>query len=133
MGKSVTNQIAVGTLTGASRLRHQAMNASAVTCIVSLPARMRIAAPIRSPSNASDRPWNCPHDCPCDAPKQRFQSQKQPTRSIGEVENSEGFTRKNEDGREADFRLANRRLRPLGHLTAARFPVYTTAGVARGA
>src|SRR3954470_21445649 len=29
--------------------------------------------------------------------------------------------------------LANRRLRPLGHLTAARFPVYTTAAVARGA
>jgi hypothetical protein len=26
------------------------------------------------------------------------------------VEKSEGFTRKNEDGREADFRLANRRL-----------------------
>ena len=30
----------------------------------------------------------------------------------------EGFTRKNDDGREADFRLANRRHRPLGHLTA---------------
>jgi len=62
--------------------------------------------------------WNCPPDCPCDAPKQRFQSQRQPTRSIGEVENSEGFTRKTEVGREADFRLANRRLQPLGHLTA---------------
>ena len=31
---------------------------------------------------------------------------------------SEGFTRKIEDVREADFRLANRRLQPLGHLTA---------------
>ena len=64
--------------------------------------------------------WNCPHDCPCDAPKQRIQSQHQPTRSIGEVENSEGFTRKIEVGREARFRLANRRLQPLGHLTAFR-------------
>jgi len=36
------------------------------------------------------------------------------------VEKSEGFTRKNEDGREADFRLANHRLQPLGHLTATR-------------
>ena len=31
-----------------------------------------------------------------------------------------GFVRKFEDGREADFRLANRRLQPLGHLTATR-------------
>jgi len=32
-----------------------------------------------------------------------------------------GFVRTIEDGREADFRLANHRLQPLGHLTAARF------------
>ena len=51
---------------------------------------------------------DCPHDCPCDAPKQRFQGQQEPTRSIGEVENSEGFARKVEDRRETDFRLANR-------------------------
>ena len=63
---------------------------------------------------------HCPHDCPGDAPKQRVQSLRQPTHSIYEVEKSEGVTRKNEDGREADFRLANHRLRPLGHLTAAR-------------
>jgi hypothetical protein len=31
-----------------------------------------------------------------------------------------GFARKIEDCREAGFRLANRRLQPLGHLTAAR-------------
>ena len=31
-----------------------------------------------------------------------------------------GFTRKIADVREADSRLANRRLQPLGHLTAAR-------------
>jgi hypothetical protein len=37
------------------------------------------------------------------------------------VEESEWFTRKIEDVREADFRLANHRLQPLGHLTAARF------------
>jgi hypothetical protein len=34
------------------------------------------------------------------------------------VEKCEGFTRKNEDGREAGFRLANHRVQPLGHLTA---------------
>ena len=60
---------------------------------------------------------DCPHDCPCERPKQRLQSQQQPSRSIEEVEKLEGFTRKNEDGREADRRLANRRLQPLGHLT----------------
>ena len=63
---------------------------------------------------------DCPYDCPCDAPKLRLHSQRQPTRSIGEVNQEEGFTRKTDGGREADFRLANRRLQPLGHLTAAR-------------
>ena len=38
-----------------------------------------------------------------------------------------GFTRKNDDGRNADRRLANHRLQPLGHLTAATFPKYTPA------
>ena len=33
---------------------------------------------------------------------------------------TEGFAKKIEDVREADFRLANHRLQPLGHLTAAR-------------
>jgi hypothetical protein len=61
---------------------------------------------------------HCPHNCPCDAPKQRLESQQQPIRLIGEVKETEGFTRKIEDVREADFRLANRRLQPLGHLTA---------------
>jgi hypothetical protein len=37
---------------------------------------------------------------------------------IEEVIETRGFARKNEDGREADRRLANRRLQPLGHLTA---------------
>ena len=36
-------------------------------------------------------------------------SLRQPTRSISDVEKSEGFTRKIEDVREADVRLANRR------------------------
>src|SRR5713226_8212890 len=35
---------------------------------------------------------------------------RQPTSPIREVTESEGFTRKNDDGQEADFRLANRRL-----------------------
>jgi hypothetical protein len=29
---------------------------------------------------------DCAHDCPCDEPKQGVQSQRQPTRSIVEVE-----------------------------------------------
>jgi hypothetical protein len=32
------------------------------------------------------------------------------------------FARKNENGRNADRRLANRRLQPLGHLTVRGFP-----------
>ena len=59
---------------------------------------------------------NCPHDCPCGAPQLRFQGQHQPTRSIVEVKESEEFRRKTEDVREGDFRLANHRLQPLGHL-----------------
>jgi hypothetical protein len=48
-------------------------------------------------------------------------SEPTPANSLDrEVENSEGFTRKIEDVREADFRLANHRLQPLGHLTVAR-------------
>jgi hypothetical protein len=34
------------------------------------------------------------------------------------VKEKEGFTKKIDDGREAAFRLANRRFRPLSHLTA---------------
>jgi hypothetical protein len=39
---------------------------------------------------------------------------------IEEVIETRGFARKNKNGREADRRLANQRLQPLGHLTAAR-------------
>src|SRR5258708_3514382 len=63
----------------------------------------------------------CLHDCPCVAPKQRLQSQREPSRLIGEVKGTEGFTRRIDDVREADFRLANRPLQPLGHLTAEEF------------
>ena len=66
-------------------------------------------------------PTDCPQDCPCQLPKPGFRSQQQPTRSIEELAETLAFARKNEDGREADRRLANRRLQPLGHLTAARF------------
>ena len=41
-----------------------------------------------------------------------------------------GFVRKIDEGREADFRLANRRFRPLGHLTAVSFVVCGTIRVA---
>ena len=73
---------------------------------------------VGSAVRAAPRPQNCPHDCPCDDTKQRLSSQRQPTRLICEVEEREGFTRKNDDGREPDFRLANGLLQPLGHLTA---------------
>ena len=59
-----------------------------------------------------------PEIVPASAPKPGLQSQQQPKRSIEEVVETLGFVRKNEDGREAGRRLANRRLRPLGHLTA---------------
>jgi hypothetical protein len=42
------------------------------------------------------------------------------SRSIEEVIETRGFARKNDEGRNADRRLANHRLQPLGHLTAAR-------------
>jgi len=42
----------------------------------------------------------------------------------------EDLREKNEDAREADLRLANRRLQPLGHLTA-RLQVYVTKTLAR--
>ena len=48
---------------------------------------------------------SCPHDCPCERQKQGIHSQQQPTRLIRELKETEGFTRKNEDGREADSRL----------------------------
>src|SRR5438552_8358240 len=87
------------------------------------------------PGSSAFRFWpparrDCPRDCPCDAPKQRVESQCQPTRSICEVEEREGFTKKIEDVREADFRLANRRLQPLGHLTA-HLQVYVTKTLTR--
>jgi len=77
-------------------------------------------------SVVTKRGSDCPQNCPYDTPKQRLQSQRQPTRSIGEVENREGFTKKIEDGREADFRLANRRFRPLSHLTVAKLLMILT-------
>jgi hypothetical protein len=73
------------------------------------------------PENSDRQLINCPHNCPCDAPRHRVQSQRKPTRSMEEVEDSEGFTSKIEVGQEAGFRLANRRLQPLGHLTVMIF------------
>jgi hypothetical protein len=49
--------------------------------------------------------------------KTALQSQQEPNRSTREVVETVGFVSKIDDGREADFRLANRRLRPLGYLT----------------
>ena len=44
-------------------------------------------------------------DSACDASKQRLRTQRQPTSLIGEIEEKEEFTRRIDDGREADFRL----------------------------
>src|SRR5437868_2913296 len=67
----------------------------------------------------------CPHDCPCEPPKKRLAGQRQPNQLIRDLSQGEGFARNIDDSREADFRLANRRLQPLGHLTA-RLQVYVT-------
>ena len=64
------------------------------------------------------RRQGCPQNCPCEPPKQGLQSQRQPNRSIGELVETVGFVRRIDDCREAAVRLANRRLQPLGHLTA---------------
>ena len=42
-------------------------------------------------SNWGGTPANCPHDCLCDAPKQRLQTQHQPSRLIEENKETEGF------------------------------------------
>jgi hypothetical protein len=65
-----------------------------------------------------------PRIVPETRPKQPLWSQRKPTRSVGKVKLGEGFTRKINDGREADFRLANRRFRPLSHLTAGEKAEY---------
>src|SRR4029450_13673540 len=46
-----------------------------------------------------------------DRPKQNLQSHHQPNRSVEDVVETRGFARKNEDGRHADRRLANRCIR----------------------
>jgi hypothetical protein len=51
------------------------------------------------------------------APKTGLAEPRQPSYSIRELVSRLGFARKIEDVREADFRLANRRLQRLGHLT----------------
>ena len=60
----------------------------------------------------------CPQNCPCQLPRPGIRSHQRPSRLIEEVIERRGFTRKNEHRRDADRRLANRRLQPLGHLTA---------------
>ena len=61
---------------------------------------------------------DCPYGCPCYRPEPAFQSQRRPTRSIDEMIEAVEFAWKDTNGREADRRLANRPLQPLGHLTA---------------
>jgi hypothetical protein len=48
--------------------------------------------------------------------KTELQNQQEPNRLIGEVKEMEGFARKIEDGRQPDFRLANRLTRLSGSL-----------------
>ena len=86
---------------------------------------------IRRIGGDTRRVWSCPHDCPCDAPKQRLQSQRQPSRLIREVKGSEGFTRKIKDVREADFRLANRstpRVARTADNVGCEPPIWTSVG-----
>ena len=65
--------------------------------------------------NAAIRRKHCPQDCPCQLQNPAVRSQQPPSRSIEEVIERREFTRKNEDGRDADRHSANRRLRPLAN------------------
>ena len=85
-------------------------------CRDASPPRAVISEPLVDPTAAFERNLECPQDCPCDAPKRRLQSQQQPSDSIEEVIETRGFARKNEDGRDADRRLANRFTRLSGSL-----------------
>ena len=76
-----------------------------------------------TPGFAYDRRRNCPPNCPCQLPKQGLQSQQQPNRSIKEVIEKRGFARKNEDGGNADRRLANRCVNTASRVTLSRIGV----------
>ena len=67
--------------------------------------------------HSENRCSNCPCDCPCKVARQAVSSQQRPIARSMEVMNAQEFGPKNDDGREAEVRLANRRLQPLGHLT----------------
>ena len=79
---------------------------------------MKRRPPIVISESTKDTVQCCPQDCPYQLPKRGLRSQQQPNRMIEEVIETRGFARKNDDGRNADRRLANRRFRPLSHLTA---------------
>lgn len=55
---------------------------------------------------AINRRRRCPRNCPCQLPKLGLGSQQQPNRWIEELIEVWGFARKNDDGRNADRRLA---------------------------
>src|SRR4029450_2695425 len=61
-----------------------------------------------------------PEIVPVSAQNRASRANSSQNRSVEEVIETVRFVRKNEDGGEADRRLANHRLQPLGHLTAAR-------------
>jgi hypothetical protein len=106
--------------------RHRFQTGSKLTCPMCV-YKLR-TAPDRFPVRLHRR--NCPYDCPCEPPQQGLQSQREPNRLIGEVTETEGFTKRIDDVRDPGFRLANRRLRPLGHLTA-HLQVYVTKTLTR--
>ena len=64
--------------------------------------RRNLSAVRRLDSRGAD----CPRDCPCQPAKPGIRSQQQPSHLIGEAKETEGFTGKIEDVREADFCLA---------------------------
>ena len=67
---------------------------------------------------ADQRHDTVPETVPVSPQNRASGADSSPSRSNEEVIETRGFARKNGDGRNADRRLANRRLQPLGHLTA---------------
>jgi hypothetical protein len=72
----------------------------------------------RVASEQAGMPSGLSRRCPWEPPKQRLESQRQPTHPIREVKDTEGFPRTNEDGRNADRSLANRCVNAASRVTS---------------
>jgi hypothetical protein len=81
-------------------------------------ARLHLTADAGSGDGARSAPQVIPAIVPEARQNRAYRANYSQLARLGEVKENEGFTKKSDDRREADFRLANRHLQPLGHLTA---------------